>query len=144
MSETSDNVNVIPFRWRRRALSNRAALQFMREASGADGVLEVASIAELGRLLGWEKTRTWKAVQRWKRDHRVETEIEADGGRIRFRVLPDRGDLERGKRGGNSTVGKRGKGGRKTHVEMVDIVSNPPATSDAYPITENSGNTPAK
>jgi hypothetical protein len=58
--ETS-NVDNLKFKKRRRALTNPAALQFLREAGGESGVVRVASRTELAAILGRERTRASKA-----------------------------------------------------------------------------------
>jgi hypothetical protein len=53
-----DDTNVAKFPRRRRALSNRDALAFLGEKAS----VEVSSFWALGDLLGWERSRTSKAV----------------------------------------------------------------------------------
>jgi len=63
--------NVYEFRARpRKALTNRAALQFLREqasVNGQDGWLNFTSYADLADALRWDKSRAWKACQAWKK-----------------------------------------------------------------------------
>jgi hypothetical protein len=49
----------------------------------------VSSYRELGEAFGWEKTKTWRVVQDWKRLGYVETASEPDTGRTTVTVVPN-------------------------------------------------------
>jgi hypothetical protein len=136
MSDTSKADNVVPFKKRRRALTNRAALQFLREAGGEGGAVEVASGAELGRLLGWERTRASKALRSWQRAGKATFETDPETGKITIRVMPDRREMEREKTPGNSRSKRRETGREKHHREKRESVRNTDSASDTYPISE--------
>jgi hypothetical protein len=48
----------------------------------------VASYRELGEVFSWDKTKTWKVIQKWKRKGWVETETAPDTGRTTVTVVP--------------------------------------------------------
>ena len=112
---------VIPLR-RQRALSNPAALQFLRDAGSCtpDDTVSVASYSELAAMLGWERARTWKAVSRWVKAGRAAIETGPENELISIRVLPDRRDMERGKGSGVTKVKARGQRKRANVVKGVD------------------------
>jgi hypothetical protein len=90
--------NVMPFPRRRRrgsALSNRAALDWIREW----GAVEADSYASLGDLWGWERSRASKAVKAWVRAGEIEIEEVGNGGKrsgkIRLRVQGTERGMER-------------------------------------------------
>jgi hypothetical protein len=132
MSEGSNVDNVVPFKKRRRALTNPAALQFLREASDESGVVRVASRAELAAILGWERTRASKALTAWERAKKITMNTDADTGKIIIRVMPDRREKEREKAPGNSRENKRETSREKRPRETRESVQNSGVASDTY------------
>jgi hypothetical protein len=77
--------NVIPFRGRRRkVLTSRAALAFLRDR----GTIDVSSYAALGDLLGWERSRTSKAIRTWQKAGRVKVLKDEESGKISIVAPP--------------------------------------------------------
>jgi hypothetical protein len=107
--------NVVPLgKRRKRTLNSSGALQHLREAGGESATFEVASISELARILGWERTRASKALKRWERKGQVTTATDPDTGKISIHVLSDRQGKERSKGTGISRVKIAGKKRSKT------------------------------
>jgi hypothetical protein len=49
----------------------------------------VASYRELGEVFGWERARTWKVIQAWRRKGYLETETAPDTGRLTVAIVPN-------------------------------------------------------
>jgi hypothetical protein len=92
----NDTSNIVPFAKRRKTLTAKAALIFLAKVSAQhpDGVLEVDSISHLGRLLGWERSRTSKQMKAWEEDGKVTVDRDT-AGKLLIRILPSRDELER-------------------------------------------------
>src|SRR5712671_6046161 len=94
----TDPTNITPFPRRRRrgALSNQAALNWLRER----GTVEAESYAALGDEWGWERSRASKAVKAWAAAGQIGLEEAGNGGRsgkkIRVRMLGTERETECG------------------------------------------------
>jgi hypothetical protein len=75
--------NVVPFRRRKNPLTPARALALLREKE----VIEVPSVAALGELLGWERTRAAHTLRRWEKALHVNVERDARGG-VTVRARP--------------------------------------------------------
>jgi cytochrome c oxidase subunit IV len=49
----------------------------------------VASYTELGNIFGWERAKTWKVIQQWKRKGYLVTDTAPDTGRLTVTVIPN-------------------------------------------------------
>jgi hypothetical protein len=154
---------------RKRALTNKGALAFLREAS-KDAPLAVSSYADLATRLGWQKPRAWTAVSRWVKAGRATIESGPDGELMSITVAPDRGVLARGQGAGvakperqqkrrtgvNKTVGKTVNNGidktidntpgasiNSTAIDSVTTLQNNQTNSNGYANHEISGQGPA-
>jgi hypothetical protein len=65
-------------------MSKHAALRWLVENSP----VSFASYPELGRVFGWERTKTWKVIKGWRSKGYVETETAPDTGRITVTIVP--------------------------------------------------------
>jgi hypothetical protein len=83
MPTAAINGNVIPFRRRKRALTGPRALALLRK----NETIEVSSLAALGELFGWDRSRARKTVLAWEKARHATVERSADGGII-VRALP--------------------------------------------------------
>jgi hypothetical protein len=141
----SDASNVVPFAKRRKSLNAKGALVYLAKVAEGhpDGIIEADSIAHLGALLGWERSRASKQLKTWEASGKV-TVDRTSTGKLVIRILPSRDDLERAgtpsqstraKRAG-STRAKRAAGtGAKRAAERADdraIVANSGDSSAAY------------
>jgi hypothetical protein len=88
-----------------------AALKLLRSTS-KDGVIETPSYTTLAALIGWDRARTWKAVQRWAKAGKVIIESGPDDNKLVLRIPPDRNALARGK-GTGVAAPQRGAGKRR-------------------------------
>jgi hypothetical protein len=82
-------INVVPFAKRKsRSLNARGALAYLAKiAEGhADGIVEMESVAHLGRLLGWERSRTFKQLKAWETSGKV-TVDRTGAGKLAIRIL---------------------------------------------------------
>jgi hypothetical protein len=116
---TNASSNVLAFR-RKRALTARAALKFLYDAS-KDGVIEVASYTDLGVMFGWDRRRARTAVQRWVKAGKAKVETASDGGLV-ITVWPDRRTLSKGRGTGVSKPRarppqRRGRSGPQTDIK---------------------------
>jgi hypothetical protein len=93
-----------------RALTEQEALNVLRQA----GVIEAESIAALGRMWGWKRERTSKAVPRWERAGRIMRE-PGPGGKIVIRVRAGTGNGTAGNGTANTGNGTAGNGTGPRH-----------------------------
>ncbi len=135
-------MSVLPFR-RKRAMSARGAMQFLREIGRDTGGVRVKSYTELADMLRWDRSRAWKTVQRWIKRGLATVEVDAGTGRMVVRVLPDPRAFERGRGPSRATkirgpkrpkgnaravAGGSGQGG----VDDEDTSPERNSSSDAY------------
>jgi hypothetical protein len=66
------------------SMSKHAALRWLVENSP----VSFASYPELGRVFGWERTKTWKVIKGWRSKGYLETETAPDTGRITVTIVP--------------------------------------------------------
>lgn len=100
--------------FRRKALTAKAALVHLERVAARhpSGVVEVASVTELGQLLGWQRSRTSKQLTAWKRSGKVVVD-RTDTGRLAIRVMPPRDALARSGSSKNTALPRAAKRARK-------------------------------
>jgi hypothetical protein len=123
--------------------SKNAALRWLVENSPVN----VASYRELGDVFGWEKSKTWRIIQGWKRAGYLATETHPDTGRLVVTIVPNVvpirvddndddvvNDTEREVSGVPQTVANE----RPAPVVSDSNTSNAPATATvrAYPVEQ--------
>jgi len=86
----TDNVTTFPKR-RRRPLSSREALDWLR----SQGTIEADSYAALGDLLGWERSRTSKAVKAWMKTGTIEVEERETSGKRAGKICVRAREMDR-------------------------------------------------
>src|SRR5712671_2070236 len=87
------------------ALTEQEALNALRQA----GVIEAASVAELGRNWNWKRERASKALTRWERAGRIERE-PGTGRKIVIRMREGAGNGN-GSTGNGTGPGHKRKAG---------------------------------
>jgi hypothetical protein len=127
----NDASNVVSFAKRRKTLTAKAALIFLAQvaAQHPDGVVEVDSISHLGRLLGWERSRTSKQMKTWEEDGKVTVDRDSTG-KLLIHILPSRDDLERAGTPSQSTRAKRAGGTRAKRATKRAVDRANPANFD--------------
>jgi hypothetical protein len=66
-------------------LSKNQALAWLVEHSP----VTVASYTELANVFSWERAKTWKVIQSWRRKGYLETETAPDTGRLTVAIVPN-------------------------------------------------------
>src|SRR5262245_24277610 len=65
-------------------MSRNQALAWLVENSP----VTVASYTELANVFGWQRAKTWKVIQGWKRKGWVETETSPADGKLTASIVP--------------------------------------------------------